>query len=364
MSTKKHDSLHRVDWTPNWVFRRFSSEKGKEFVKSTGIPATDANAARAYKHGVELYDEWLGSMIPGNRTVLIRDIARAVLSAKAGRRKNTTRSATNQIRNHVIPAFGHMRPEQVTPLKWEQYDAQERKRTYRRKVGDRVIEYQRTKLFNTRKALIEILRRAYDEQLIPRVPKLRNFDPPADPPREIPWPTFRELRKGLPDKVRFLAFVMWWQGPRPSEALQYRLSMIRDLERQSREDYRKERGPVIEIPGETTKTGRSRSIPLNTRVARAVRWLVRNNKLEGDCLFPSREDPNQPLKNYNAAWDRAVAKLELDYTIYNLRDSYITRRLEEGESATYIAKYTDTSTVMIDGKYAAAKRSALAKVAG
>jgi len=361
VNRKKHPNLHRVNWTRNWVFRRFSSEKGKEFVKSTGVLGIDANAALAYRKGVEMYDEWLGSHLPSGRTVLIRDIARALKASKKQRRLNTQRTFNNQIDKHILPHWGHLRPDQVTSLRWEKYDAEERERVYRRRfrrkirgrVIERVLEYKRTRIGNTRRVLEEILNKALEEGLIKRVPTLKNFDPPPAPPRHIAAPTLRKIRRQLQGEIKFLTFLMTHQGPRPGEALRYRYDMIRPG--QDGQEW-------ISIPGEITKTGRSRDIPLNSRVARALR--LKRARQAGDWVFPSPSRKDRPVESYNASWDRAMRSLGLDYTIYNVRDTFITNRLREGISSTFIGKYTDTSAAMIDRKYAVAEETIMRRVAG
>jgi hypothetical protein len=394
--SKHYPNLIRRTWTSAWVFRKYSSEKGKEFEASTGIPAEDRRAAEAYKIGLDLFNDWLGSHLPAGR-VLIKDLARAVLaskeSKKGGKKGNTYRSAKNQIENHVIPAFGHLRPEQITTLKWETYDAEERQRVYERKVGDRVLKYKRTKLFNTRKFVLEILNRAYDEKLIKSVPNLKNHDSKAKGPRKLDRQTIRQILKCSSPSPKLLAYILWKQGPRPGEALQYRFSMIR---------AGKDGRDWMHIPGEITKTGRARSIPMNSCVARVLRRVRKD--AESDLIFPSPKDSNVPQREYKTAWKsacrRAVTaevtrleaqlkceenpkgnkelerelvqararlperRMEFKADIYNLRDTFISERLEEGFSSVFIGKYCDTSGEMIDRKYAVAGEEVLGKIAG
>jgi hypothetical protein len=348
---KKHDSLHRVGWTQNWVFRRFSSEKGKEFVKSTGIPATDANAARAYKKGRDMYDTWLGGVLPSGRQLLVRDIARAMMRGKGQRGTATQRWFRNQIENHVIPHFGHLRPEQITSTRWEVYDAEERKRVYRRKRGGREQEYTRTRIWPTGRALKEIMVRAVEEKLAERVPKLKNFDPPAEPPRVIEPQVYRRIRRALPWPVKFLAFWMYWMGSRPSETLAYDTTMLIDQD---------DDGFALEVPAEITKTRRSRRIHVNPVVARALNAYLRRSAT--NVLFPSSRGSGR-IKSWNGVWDRTMAALGLDFTIYNLRDTFITRKLREGISAVYIGKHTDTSALVIEKRYAVPTEEIMRRVA-
>jgi len=369
-ASKTYPELHRLAWTPNWVFRRYSSEKQKEFVASTGVLAEDRLAAKAYKIGREKFDQWLGSYVDKSRPVLIRDLTRAVISAKetakGGMAGRTYRSALNQAENHLMPAFGHLRPDQMTPLRWEQFIAEERRRGRNRQF------------FNLLKLLKEVMNRAHDEGLIDRVPKFKLTDADPEPPKYIPAGAYRMIRRAIPWPIKFLIFVMYYQGARPKEILRYRWDMI---------SWDRGGVDILSIPGEITKTNRARAIPLNSRVSRSLRWaqrifregtggdrvpqwLVRAS--ESPWLFPSRVRPDQPISEYNAVWARAMKSLgetlklgqPLGFTIYNLRDTFVTNRLKEGLSATFIGRYIDTSEAMIRRRYAVAEEEIMRRVAG
>jgi integrase len=161
---------------------------------------------------------------------------------------------------------------------------------------------------------------------------------------------------------------MWKQGARPNEILQYRYSML-DLV-----------SGTIAIPGEITKTGRARTIPMNPRVLRILKWLA--SRVETDLIFPSPRNPEIPQKEYKTGWNRACrgsgvrmgqrtdlkavpksAGPEYRFTIYNLRDTFITGALKRGLPSTFIGKYCDTSATMIDGRYAVADQDTLERVA-
>jgi integrase len=342
---RNYGNLHKLDWTPNWVFRKYSSQKRKEFVASTGFPAEEKYAPQAYKKGIELFNEWLGQYVESGRQLLIKDLARAVLaskeSKKGGKHGATYRSAHNQITNHIIPAFGHFRPDQLTSLKWEQYDTEERRNG------------KRTALANTRKFVVEIMNRALDEGLVRRIPDFKNNDPESAPPRYLYRAEIRRFMRGAAPTTKLLAFIMWKQGPRPSEVLQYRFSMIRF-----------EDGPhgTIEIPGKITKNGKTRIIPLNSRVSRVLRYLkARSNS---DCLFPSPKNPNEPMQEYKTGFETAFRRAELDAIPYNFRDTAITDMLRRGLSSIFIAKYVQNSALIIEKRYAVALTDSLRKVAG
>lgn len=355
-ASKKYPNLYKYPGRPFWIFRKYSKEKGDEFVFSTG---ESANEGAAYKKGLEEFDRWLGKVNVGSRVLLVRDLARGVLMAKegskGGAKGNNYRSVKNQIENHIIPAFGHMRPDQVTELRWEQYIADQRRLGFDRKF------------FNMRKVLMEILRKAYVDGQIRRLPDLKNPDDAPAPPRYLERQEIRRILHASPvgSRVKLLAFIMWKMGGRPGEILQYEWAMIRW-----------EEGPhgTIHIPGGITKTGRSRAIPLNSRVSRVLRYLqARRRKINArnpkrcqpsPFIFPAVGDAQAPGKEYRRVWFQMCQRAGLDADMYNLRDTFITDCLMRGQSSTFVAKYVDSSTAMIDKMYSVAVKSAMEGVAG
>lgn len=358
-ASKTYDNLYRYPDRPGWYYRKYSKTKRRTFVYSTGFD----DEAEAYKAGVKAFDDWLGAALESGRKK-IRDLGRVVLTSKeltkGGKDGPTYQSADNQIMNHIIPHFGYLDPNQMTAARWQLYNVEERKRVYYRegkkdrKTGKREkVPYKRSALANTRKYLIEILRLAFDEGLIEKVPKLKNYDPKPKGPRAIPKDEILRIIRRASRNVKLLAFIMWKQGARPGEVLQYRWDMI---------DWKDGPTGTIRIPGVITKTGRDRAIPLNSSVSRALRWLYARRG-DSPWLFPS-EDPGRPYANYRADWDRACARVNLSYEIYNCRDTFITNCLLRGQSETFIGKYCDTSPKMISEKYADASRGTLSEVAG
>lgn len=341
---KHHENLYAYDYSPYWQFRKYSSEKRKDFSYSTGIPKGERLAAKAHRVGMDAYNAWLGRLLPISRAVYINDLARVVKKGLTLRSKNHRRSITSQLDNHVLPFFGHYRADQITKTLWIDYEAQEREK------GERKA------LFNTRKALMMCLSVAVDQKLIKELPEIPLNDPEAASPVHIPLKDYRLLRRATPGGVKLMVFWCYYMGPRPTEALSYRRSMINLTD-----------GPTgrITIPGAITKTRRKRSIPLERHVYRAMRLLL--SRLKGDAIMPGVDD-DTPLKTYNAVWDRAIERLadaghEFTYTAYNLRDTFITDNLRKGRSAVYLGKYTDTSATMIEKKYAVSTDDIMQEIA-
>jgi integrase len=353
----KYPNLYRYPHrSPVWIFRKYSSEKRKYFFKSTGVSDSEAEA---YKVGLEMFNKWLGMRLDhSGRELLIRDIARAVLAGKEQKREKTYTTTKNQIENHILPAFGHLKPEQITPLKWNQYDAEERRKG------------KRTKLFNTRKALNEILNRAKDEGLIQQVPKLKNHDGESRHGKYLDDALVKRLIQCAQPDTQLLIEIVYRMGARPGEVIQWEFDMIRwDEDNHGR----------IYIPGRITKTGRSRDIPLNSRISSLLK--TRQFETGSRFVFPSPLSTNQPIKEYKTGWNSTCRRAAcpqvcgkeckrkcfdqpIDAQLYDLRHTWITNQAKRGISVVFTAKYADTSIAMIQKIYAKAEPEAMQEVAG
>ena len=333
----KYPNLYRRHEHNGWVFRKYASAKRKEFVFTTGIE----NESQAYKEGCKKFQEWMADVVPTGRNATIRGIALALIAEERGR-PDTLRSKRRHLRDHVIPNFGHLRPEQVTAQHWRRHDQNERAKG-------------RTCLSNDKKYLIECLGRAKEARMIQAIPKLPDFDPPAKPPRALSYQEYGWVRRELPCKVNLLAFVMYWQGARPGEIMKYQWDMINwdTME--------------ISIPGSITKTKRNRTIPLNPRVYRAFLWL--HKRSNSPYVFPSRKFKDKPMFAYSAAWINAIkalkkAKRPHDFHLYCLRDTFITNAIKAGNPTVFVGKYCDTSAKEIEKRYCAPDQDSMKRLAG
>jgi len=341
-TSKKYSNLYKDPKSPYWSFRKYSSEKRQEFKRSTGLE----DEAKAYKKGLEMFNEWLGSEIDHSRVVLIKDIARAILSSKeVVKRDRTYTTSKNQIEKHILPYFGHLKPCQITSLRWDEYDAHERKKG------------KRTKLFNTRKALIEILNRAKDENLIKKVPELKLHDQKSRQGKYIEEITVKTLICAASPDTSLLIEILYLMGARPGEVIQYEYSMIH---------WDEGVHGTISIPGRITKTGRSRKIPLNSRVS-ALLWFRMHEK-GGKYVFPSPSDPNRPIREYKTGWNSACRKVGItrkdNILLYDLRDTWVTNQAKRNIPIGFTAKYADTSPEMIHKIYLRTVDDSMQNVAG
>lgn len=375
----RYPNLVRDKASDTFFFRKYSKEKGRQFFLSTG---EKKNEAAAYKLGVEKFNAWLDRVTDEQGVVVFRKYAMRYLKRKLANPALAPRTKTsfqNQLepgakplarfaRPRLLEAFGHLKLDQITNDRWESWIAE---------VSEGRPGF---KFFNARKALLEILHDACENGYLKRVPKLELMDEDAAPPREFTEEEIRQLFKavyfvektgarGRPTRARvdargfpvrrkswikLLMLIMWKQGARPREILQYEWAMLK-LEEGT--------NGKIQIPGRITKTRRSRAIALNPQVARMLRFLEDRRAPEEVFLFPSPQNPSRPIQAYLKTWWAVCERAGVTAQMYWFRDTFVSRKLREGVSPVFIAGYLDTSVGMLERKYAVADDATQEKVA-
>ena len=368
MKSSKYPNLYRYDYSPFWVFRKFSAAKGKEFVRATG----ETQEAQAYKAGMRAFSEWVAQKnSPRSGPTTFKTLALEVLQTKEppATRPNTYATAKNQIEKHLIPAFGHLRPNQITRLLWERWVSSE----HRRPGGIK-------KFFNAHKAIMEVLRRALEEGFIERLPELKNPDAKSESGTYIEDEIVARIIASASPDTALLVEIMHLMGARPGEILQWEFAMI---------DWR---AGTIAIPGRITKTKRARTIPINSRVLD----LLKSRSLEGSpFVFPAPGGAG-PMKGYKTGWRSALMRASCSracgvhcarekgsrqydcgfdpkafarsvfgsVTIYDLRHTWVSNQARKNLPMIDVARYIDTSPAMISSIYAKSHPSTMKEIAG
>lgn len=361
--SKKYPNLYRLPGSKNWVFRKYSNKKGKEFKFSTGESKSEA---KAHEIGHREYLKWLGLKDSGIDRPLFDPFADEMLARKlalpdADYSKNSKRSFQNSI-THLKQVFGHLHLDQITEDEWEAYYSAE------------LAKNPNQKFFNRRKILIEVMRKAQRDGFLKRLPVFRNPDPETDAGQHLKDELVERILDQASPTTELLIYILWKQGARPGEVLQYRWDMI---------DWSEGAHGSIRIPASITKTRRSRTIPLQSEVAALLkeRQKVQAHKTS-PFLFPSQTDPAKPMVEYKTGWKsacRRMACLETckgakvapsrkgqpgprrciglcrqvkHPTIYDLRRTFISNQARKGSPIVYVAKYVDSSVTMIERFYA------------
>lgn len=377
--SSRYPNLFRDESSGTWIFRKYSSVKRREFYRSTG---ERDNEARAYKNGVEAFNDWIGKVSDDAGVIYFGRFARKCLKEKLEnprlskgtkaefkRQLEAAPSAGPQLelpRPRLIDAFGHLPIEKVTAEAWKAWKAEIR------------MLRPKFKFFNCRKALLDVMRQAYEAGHIDRLPKFELADAPPAPPRELKPDELRKLFRavhyvdlvrgpgdtsvvrrrpnGTPYRtknwIKLLMLFIWKQGARPGEILQYEWAMF-DLEE----------GPTgtLRVPARLSKNRRGRTIPLNAEVQRVLRFL--RPRATSRFLFPSPDDPGRPMAEYHKTWAGVVKRSGFRAQMYWFRDTFVTRKIREREPLIMIAAYIDSSPIMLARKYAVPSEEDLSRVA-
>lgn len=245
-------------------------------------------------------------------------------------RSSTKRAFENQLKNHLIPAFGEMELEKITNAVWLKWV-----------IKTKAI----TRFFNARKVLIEILTAAKEEGHLEKVPKFDNPDPPSNVGRSLEDREIIAILWRARRPFRFIFYAFWKMGCRPREILQWEWSMI---------TWGEPGHTWIEIPARISKTTRARKIPLNPQVSHFLFLRLKRGGVS-KFVFPARGSLKKPQMSYHSAWAGACQRARVKAVVYDLRRTFITRCAADGKPLIYVAKALDTSTKMIESVYAKAQ---------
>lgn len=276
--------------------------------------------------------------------VLFKDFALTYLDYKLARptlRISTKVSFENQVRKHLIPAFGALPLAKISNTIWLEW------------VKD---EKGLTKFFNARKALVEILTAARKQGQLEKVPELDNPDEYENVGRVLEDREVLAFLWRCRRPFRFIFYCFWRSGCRPREVLRWEHSMLRKEE--------PGKPTWIDIPARITKTDRARSIP----VARLVGRIIRQRQVRGNnsiYTFPARQDNRRPQLSYQSAKETARKRAKVaDMTAYDFRRTFVTYHAARGVPLLYLAKILDTSVGMLEKIYAKNQAETLEGIVG
>jgi integrase len=104
------------------------------------------------------------------------------------------------------------------------------------------------------------------------------------------------------------------QGLRPEEVLSLRNTDV---------DW--DKGTVTICKGKTSASRRTLKLTKES-------WQILVGRIKGDSpwIFPSRKRPGQHITKLNCPHDRAMAKLGMNWVLYDLRHTFATRMIEAG----------------------------------
>lgn len=174
--------------------------------------------------------------------------------------------------------------------------------------------------------------------------------------REAVINAFKCDRRSGTSYSHYAAIVEFWffTGCRPSEAIGLTWNKISfDCTQVTFNGSIQTLADGSQVWSSGSKNNKSRAIALSNRATELLRAIAPKNYLPTALIFPS---PTGKPINYNnftkRAWNAIVDPIKPDTTPYNCRDTFITCQLLKGIPSAIIAKWCDTSTLMIDRVYA------------
>lgn len=163
-----------------------------------------------------------------------------------------------------------------------------------------------------------------------------------------------DSRPGM-DYSHYAPIVEFWflTGCRPSEAIGLTWGCVNDD--CSQVTYK---GSVQIVRGkqqwsDKSKNNKTRTIAVSRQAQQLLLDIKPSDPKADDWAFPSPKRQAINYQNFQSKiWHKVVDSIKPDTTPYNARDTFITNQLLKGVSSAIVAKWCDTSTKMIDKRYA------------
>ncbi len=267
-----------------------------------------------------------------------------------GIRESTKRAFEYQMRRNLIPEFDKIPIDQLSNSHWNDWVS--KMRIANELAGQKGEQKQITRFFNARKCLTETMHAARKEGLIDRTPEFDNPDERKDVGRVLTQTEFCKILWKTTYRIfRIFFWVLWKQGCRPREVLQWEWSFF---------EWDEPGHTWLNVPARISKTGRNRKIALNRRVS-ALLWRQWRKKPSSRYVFPNRIHPNRPQLSYHGAWKTALTKagLTAHAVPYDTRRTFITEAVASNKPTVFIGKQLDTSSKQIEGTYAKKDKSTM-----
>jgi len=269
------------------------------------------------KTAIQLKDEkvreFLGHAQKKQIHLLFRETANAFLESYAATVKATThRRITNAVKHHLDPYWGLFRLAEITPGEWNKYLNSQTGRT----------------LSNDKKAMSLILRYAFGENKLEKVPKLTDPTDETDAGQEFTDDEILSILKCAPFSVRMAVNLAYKCGPRIGEIVGIAWSDIN-----WKQNY-------ITVSGKTgpRKMWVSSSVLDNLK---RYRGLIEESK----WVFPKLRDRSEHMttNGLDNLWQSAKNQAGVTKRFHDLRHTAITSWLRQGKSVVWVAKQVGSS---------------------
>jgi len=244
------------------------------------------------------------------------------------RAPKTIISYEGHLRLHLLPFFTGTGLDDVGKL-WPRYRATQRELNPKRK------------LVHDRKHLIRILRYAYDQELIHRVPRL-DLDLQDKAVRQ--GETFSNEDY---EKLMARANESW----RLKIALAVKTGMRRNTIRLLKWEYVDWNAGLIRIPGEAMKMRGDHIVALTEDLIGLLKTRLKSSK-NGVWVFPNSKDASRPESLTGTTWQRIKRQCGLDHKVFHdTRRTFANRALRSGASTLLVQKSAKMSARVLESRY-------------
>lgn len=243
-------------------------------------------------------------------------------------RKATQESIKYQWEGHLQPYFGKMLIEEITASEWLKYVAQSRS-----KKPDR-------KFFNDRKWLMMFLNWAYEMELIGRVPKLANVDPPRAKGKIFSPEELNRLFLHSNYELHLQIIMGLTMGMRLNEIMSMAWEQV-DLEH-----------GFATVTVANAKIKKERKFALSPEVWNVLKG--RRETTKSPFVFHNPSDPSRPQgrQGNKTAWTTCREKAGVTGRFHYLRKTFITLAIRQGGNAFMICDYAGLSMKQAQETYA------------
>lgn len=304
-----HRDLKRDSASGNIYVRMYREKKGELF-KST---KTD-NVRDARKVADLIIQDFLGLKPKGNSLELVEDLWPKWTATKDDKAKATLESIAFSWKR-LQPFFGAILPNEITPMKWEEYIL------FRRKFDSS------QKFFNDRKWLRMFVLWLHENGAIEKSPRFRNPDPTrSNVGKYITYDEFKRLLDNAHPDLQLQILMAYTMGMRISEVMC--LTWGLDRENNSFIDLE---GKIICLHKKDTKIRRSRTFAISEYVYSEL--VLRHRDASSDYVWPSLRDPTRHMdrQGNKSAWKSCRAKAKVKCRFHDLRHSFLTNAFKAGE---------------------------------
>jgi integrase len=315
-------------------YRRFTKALG-EITKS--LRTKDVNEAKRKRDEIVHGANKARARCRQNKTALERFDAWVERKRSANKSAGTITSILSS-RNFFERYLAEMMPSDITAEWWEEvfipetkflrfkpikvpggYGRQEKKRTKPRKF------------YNDRKWLVSFLEQCLEDQLITKVPKLVDPDPPTDPGKVYADEEVQLLLNMAQTEDLHLAILMAvTMGMRRGEIFGLRSNRV------------DAKAGMIRLRAEDTKIRKPRAFAISPSCREAI--LARANG--GEWIFPGKSGPSSPVHKdgYMSAWKTLKKVTGVEGRFHFLRHTFLTKAFRApGSNAALICHYAGLS---------------------